>query len=323
MLNKNTSLLSLKKTYIKAFTIVELLVVIVVIGILAAITIVSYSGITNRAKIASIQSDLSNSYMQLSMFYVDNGAYPTTISVDCGSSPTTTTNLCIKPSSGTSYTAIPYSNPTPQSFTLTAVNGNISWNITDKKPPTAITDPTNWVTIGSQTWARANVNTGTMINGSTNQTNNAVVEKYCYNNLESNCTNHGGLYKWDEAMQYATAEGSRGICPVGSHIPSDIDLQILEVQLGTPKAQAEAFGWRGVDLGVKLKNGGLSGLNMPLSGGRETDGSFFNISSNAYIWSSSVFGVMGINRYLAAARADVERNANSKEYGFSVRCLLD
>lgn len=41
------------------FTIVELLVVIVVIGILASITIVSYSGIRERANYASLKNGLS------------------------------------------------------------------------------------------------------------------------------------------------------------------------------------------------------------------------------------------------------------------------
>lgn len=40
----------------KGFTIVELLIVIVIIGILAAITIVAYNGIQNRGKAASAQS---------------------------------------------------------------------------------------------------------------------------------------------------------------------------------------------------------------------------------------------------------------------------
>lgn len=40
------------------FTIVELLIVIVVIGVLAAIVIVAYSGVQNRASDASVQSDL-------------------------------------------------------------------------------------------------------------------------------------------------------------------------------------------------------------------------------------------------------------------------
>jgi prepilin-type N-terminal cleavage/methylation domain-containing protein len=42
------------------FTIVELLIVIVVIGILAAITIVSYNGIQDRARTAQINADLQN-----------------------------------------------------------------------------------------------------------------------------------------------------------------------------------------------------------------------------------------------------------------------
>lgn len=43
-----------------AFTIVELLVVIVVIGILAAISIVTYNGVLDRARAVAIQSDLSD-----------------------------------------------------------------------------------------------------------------------------------------------------------------------------------------------------------------------------------------------------------------------
>lgn len=58
------------------FTIVELLIVIVVIAILAAITIVAYNGIQNRANDTSIQSDLKNIAQKLEMFKVDNGYYP-------------------------------------------------------------------------------------------------------------------------------------------------------------------------------------------------------------------------------------------------------
>jgi len=43
----------------KGFTIVELLIVIVVIGILAAITIVAYNGVQERARVSSANSDLN------------------------------------------------------------------------------------------------------------------------------------------------------------------------------------------------------------------------------------------------------------------------
>jgi prepilin-type N-terminal cleavage/methylation domain-containing protein len=58
------------------FTIVELLIVIVVIGILAAITIVAYNGIQTRARTAEKVSDLSAVMTQLEMFYGDKGYYP-------------------------------------------------------------------------------------------------------------------------------------------------------------------------------------------------------------------------------------------------------
>lgn len=58
------------------FTIVELLVVIVVIGILAAITIVSYNGITSRAIETTIKTDLQTASTLLALDYAQNGSYP-------------------------------------------------------------------------------------------------------------------------------------------------------------------------------------------------------------------------------------------------------
>ena len=69
-----------EKTASSAFTIVELLIVIVVIAILAAITIISYSGITNRAKETSLKSDLQNTSTKLKLAQIDTGSYPSSLS---------------------------------------------------------------------------------------------------------------------------------------------------------------------------------------------------------------------------------------------------
>lgn len=58
------------------FTIVELLIVIVVIAILAAISIVAYTGIQSRAHDAALQSDANAIRKVMQMYYSDNGSYP-------------------------------------------------------------------------------------------------------------------------------------------------------------------------------------------------------------------------------------------------------
>ncbi len=60
----------------KGFTIVELLIVIVVIAILAAITIVAYNGIQNRSENAKSVAAVSSFVKALNMYKVDNGDFP-------------------------------------------------------------------------------------------------------------------------------------------------------------------------------------------------------------------------------------------------------
>ncbi len=65
------------------FTIVELLIVIVVIAILAAISIVAYGGIQERARNAQRTQDVRTIAKALELYYINNGQYP---SGACGSS---------------------------------------------------------------------------------------------------------------------------------------------------------------------------------------------------------------------------------------------
>lgn len=58
------------------FTIIELLIVIVIIAILAAITLVAYNGITARAYDSAVKNDLSHDVKNVELYKVDNGKYP-------------------------------------------------------------------------------------------------------------------------------------------------------------------------------------------------------------------------------------------------------
>lgn len=69
----------------RGFTIVELLIVIVIIGILAAIVIVAFNGIQGRAKDTAIRSDLANIAKKLELARSNNGAnypFPLTTATD-------------------------------------------------------------------------------------------------------------------------------------------------------------------------------------------------------------------------------------------------
>jgi prepilin-type N-terminal cleavage/methylation domain-containing protein len=64
------------KQYARGFTIVELLIVIIVIGILASISVVTYRGSQERAQYAKAQTDLKNINDALTVYKAQNGRYP-------------------------------------------------------------------------------------------------------------------------------------------------------------------------------------------------------------------------------------------------------
>jgi uncharacterized protein (TIGR02145 family) len=194
------------------------------------------------------------------------------------------------------------------------------------------------VQIGSQCWMVENLNIGTMVNGISNQTDNGTIEKYCYNDNTSNCDTYGGLYQWDEAMQYVTTAGTQGICPTGWHLPTDDEYKTLEMELGMSSSEANYTGYRGTDEGSKLAgneplwtdgnldqnaNFGTSGFTALPAGYRTTSGSFYSLTFGTYFWSSSECGSGAWHRYLYYSFTEVGRDGYGKANGFSVRCLRD
>lgn len=92
----------------RGFTIVELMIVIIVVGILASITIVAYNGSQQRARFASYKSDIVRLNEAITVYYGENGRYPYGNGSSTGSCVSGTSNFM--PSSGLSPA---YINPMP------------------------------------------------------------------------------------------------------------------------------------------------------------------------------------------------------------------
>ena len=69
----------------KGFTLIELLIVVVIIGILAAIAIPKFSATREKAYFAAMKSDLKNLASQEEIYYSDNYNYNATASTSASS----------------------------------------------------------------------------------------------------------------------------------------------------------------------------------------------------------------------------------------------
>jgi uncharacterized protein (TIGR02145 family) len=184
----------------------------------------------------------------------------------------------------------------------------------------------NTIQIGTQCWFKENLNVGVMIDSLQDQTNNGIKEKYCYLNLQSNCDIYGGLYQWNEMMQYVTTEGIQGICPTGWHLPTDIEWTVLINYLG-----GESLA------GGKLKESGTSHWLSPntdatnetgftaLPGGtRRHYGSFYAPGFFGDLYTSTQ-GDLGSAFYYTMnnTSGNAKRISGTMDDGNSVRCIRD
>jgi len=197
----------------------------------------------------------------------------------------------------------------------------------------------NTIQIFSQCWLKENLNVGVMIPGSEYMSDNDTIEKYCYNNESNSCTKYGGLYLWDEMMQYTTQQGTQGICPPGWHLPTDEEWKVLEGAVdslyGIGDPEWDDWGYHGYDAGTNLKttsgwynngNGtdlfGFSGL--PGGSRNQDDGTFWDVGYYGFWWTSTESSYCNAwGRTLGCDYPEVSRFNSFKEYGFSARCLRD
>ena len=200
---------------------------------------------------------------------------------------------------------------------------------------TACTDADNnhysTIQIGDQIWMAENLKVGILIDGIEEQTNNSTIEKYCYNDLESNCAVYGGLYQWNEMMQYVTTPGVKGICPTGWHIPTDAQWSTVATFLGggsvaggkmksTGTIEAGTGLWHTPNTGATNE----SGFTAVPAGYHYDSGPFYEVGYYPYWWSSLEVDIYNArDRYMYYDYGMVNRDISSKNNGFSVRCLRD
>jgi uncharacterized protein (TIGR02145 family) len=178
----------------------------------------------------------------------------------------------------------------------------------------------NTVQIGSQCWLKENLDIGSMIQGSDTAKDNSIIEKYCYDNDTANCNNYGGLYTWDEAMQYTTLPGTRGICQPGWHIPTRTEYATLITTVGGDGNTLKNIG-QGSGEGAGTNTSGFSALLV----GYIAPATFLQMSHYGYFWSStetslhSAFIMYPVynNNYINLG------DYGPKFFGFSIRCLKD
>jgi uncharacterized protein (TIGR02145 family) len=177
----------------------------------------------------------------------------------------------------------------------------------------------NTVQIGNQCWIKENIDIGTMILGSDSSRNNDTIEKYCYSNMPANCEKYGGLYQWNEAMQYADTPKTRGICPSGWHIPTVTEFQILEITVNNHSNPLKGVG-QGSGDGTGTN---ISGFTALLEGYRGYSGLFNGLGNSAFFWSSSEYSTLAVSIGLYNNSNQIDALVSTEEDGLSVRCIKD
>ena len=176
----------------------------------------------------------------------------------------------------------------------------------------------NTVLIGDQCWLKENLNVGTI----GYPLNNGIIEKYCYNNVEDSCTIYGGLYYWNEAMQYVTTEGARGICPDGWHIPTEAEYLTL-IAFVSDDGNALKREDQGTDSGQGTNTSGFSGL---LAGGKGYSGGPYQALG---VWGSFWMSKGNTSAYaytmqLVSDTSTINTYTGTMvSWGMSVRCIRD
>jgi uncharacterized protein (TIGR02145 family) len=237
---------------------------------------------------------------------------------------TTSLSGCITNNPATSNTVnmIVYGTGTPCTGVPTVIHGGKTYNT---------------VQVGSQCWLRENMNIGTRINAGVSQTNNNIIEKYCYNNDTNKCNVYGGLYQWAEVVQYLNGVTNtthwnplptgnvQGICPTGWHVPTYSEASTLMASLGGILLAGGPMKEVGLVHWGPLSNIGASNSSgfTALPSGSQLNGNFSNLRYYFNMWTITSGAYPDAAYYIGAEYGSTENliGQSVKITGDAVRCL--
>ncbi len=107
----------------KGFTLIELLIVVVIIGILAAIAIPKFAQTKDRAKIAAVRSEVRNLMTAAEGYYSDSQTYPASVAAVGIQTPTSSGVTLTFTAAGAGYTAVGTAPVSSGTATCTVVAG--------------------------------------------------------------------------------------------------------------------------------------------------------------------------------------------------------
>ncbi len=182
------------------------------------------------------------------------------------------------------------------------------------------------IQISDQCWFRENLNVGEFLSSAFTMTNNEIIEKYCYLDLPENCDTYGGLYEWNEMMDYVVEPGVQGICPPGWHVPTDDDWQELIEFLGGDRDAGGLMKEIGTEHWDSPNTGATnaSGFTALGAGQYQGGGVFTDLNKVTIFWSSTTSGLLFSNYWLLQYNStSVNTDSYVRTRGFSVRCLRE
>ena len=105
----------------EGFTLIELMIVIVILGVLAGIVIFAVGGITDNGNVAACKSDVKTVSVAIEAYKAKTGNYP----ADLDPSLTTTPNVFLRPQPGLSGATL-VNTPAGYTITYTPADGTLA-----------------------------------------------------------------------------------------------------------------------------------------------------------------------------------------------------